>query len=81
MLVSGGQVLAIVRLPVAGLMSAESVETVAAEVRAFNDRARELRLGGSSPVLAISAMALPVAPFFRITDLGIVDTLKQEFVV
>jgi adenine deaminase len=80
-LVSGGQVLAIVRLPVAGLMSAESVETVAAEVRAFNDRARELGLGGSSPVLAISAMALPVAPFFRITDLGLVDTLKQEFVV
>jgi adenine deaminase len=80
-LVSGGQVLAIVRLPVAGLMSAERVEVVAAEVRAFNERARELGLGGSSPVLAISAMALPVAPFFRITDLGIVDTLKQEFVV
>jgi adenine deaminase len=79
-LVAGGQVLATVRLPVAGLMSAEPVETVAAEVRAFNDRARELGLGGSSPVLAISSLALPVAPFFRITDLGLVDTLKQEFV-
>jgi adenine deaminase len=80
-LVAGGAVLATVRLPVAGLMSAESVETVAAEVRAFNEQARGLGLGGSSPVLAISAMALPVAPFFRITDLGLVDTLKQEFVV
>jgi adenine deaminase len=80
-LVAGGVVLATVRLPVAGLMSAEPVETVAAEVRAFNEQARGLGLGGSSPVLAISAMALPVAPFFRITDLGIVDTLRQEFVV
>ena len=75
-----GRVLATVRLPVAGLMSAEPVETVAAEVRAFNALARELGLGGSSPVLAISSLALPVAPFFRITDLGLVDTLRQEFV-
>ncbi|MFL5805291.1 MAG: adenine deaminase [Roseiflexaceae bacterium] len=80
-LVAGGVVLATVRLPVAGLMSAEPVETVAAEVRAFNEQARSLGLGGASPVLAISGMALSVAPFFRITDLGVVDTLKQEFVL
>ncbi len=79
-LVAGGRVLAAVRLPVAGLMSAEPAEHVAAEVRAFNLRARELGLGGTSPVLAISSLALPVAPFFRITDLGLVDTLTQEFV-
>lgn len=79
-LVNSGQLLATVRLPVAGLMSAEPVEAVAAEVRAFNARARELGLGGSSPVLAISSLALPVAPFVRITDLGVVDVLTQEFV-
>jgi adenine deaminase len=69
-----------VRLPVAGLMSPEPVEVVAAEVRAFNELGRELGLGGSSPVLAISSLALPVAPFIRLTDLGILDTLSQEFV-
>jgi adenine deaminase len=79
-LVEDGRVLATVRLPVAGLMSTEPVETVAAEVRAFNQAARALGIGGSSPVLAISALALPVAPFFRITDLGLVNTLTQEFV-
>ncbi len=79
-LLAGGQVLATLRLPVAGLMSAEPIEIVAAEVRAFNERARELGLGGASPVLAISSLALPVAPFFRMTDLGLVDTLKQKFV-
>jgi adenine deaminase len=79
-LVAGGQVLSTVRLPVAGLMSAEPVDAVAAEVRAFNERGRALGLGGASPVLAISSLALPVAPFFRITDLGVVDTLTQEFV-
>jgi adenine deaminase len=79
-LVDGGELLASVRLPVAGLMSADPVQVVAAEVREFNERASELGLGGTSPVLAISSLALPVAPFFRITDLGVVDTLTQELV-
>jgi adenine deaminase len=85
-LAASGEVLAIVRLPVAGLMSAESVEVVAAEVRAFNSRARELGLGEESsvlvrsPVLAISSLALPVSPFVRLTDRGLADTLRQELV-
>ncbi len=79
-LVVGGEILATVRLPVAGLMSDAPVEEIAAEVRAFNERARALGLGGSSPVLAISSLALPVSPFVRITDRGVVDTLTQEFI-
>jgi adenine deaminase len=79
-LVADGHVLATVRLPVAGLLSAEPVPVVAAEVRAFNEQGRALGLGGSSPVLAISSLALPVAPFIRLTDRGVVDTLRQELV-
>ncbi|HMP42071.1 MAG TPA: adenine deaminase C-terminal domain-containing protein [Roseiflexaceae bacterium] len=79
-LVQGGEVLARVHLPVAGLMAAGSVEAVAAEVRNFNEHGRALGLSGTSPVLAISSLALPVALFARITDLGIVDTLTQQFV-
>lgn len=79
-LIDGEAVLAVVRLPVAGLMSTEPVETVAAEVRAFNEHGRALGLSGSSPVLAVSSLALPVAPFIRLTDHGIVDTLSQEFI-
>ncbi len=76
----GEAIVAAVRLPVAGLMSAEPVARIAAEVRAFNDAARALGLGGASPVLAISSLALPVAPFVRLTDRGVVDTLTQAFI-
>jgi adenine deaminase len=76
----GGAVVATVRLPVAGLMSDAPVEAIAAAVRAFNARAGALGLGGASPVLAISSLALPVAPFVRITDRGVVDTLTQQFI-
>lgn len=79
-LVVGEAVIATVRLPVAGLMSAAPVADIAAEVRAFNEHARALGLSGASPVLAISSLALPVAPFIRITDLGVVDTVQQVFV-
>jgi len=79
-LVVGEQTVATVRLPVAGLMSDLPVEEIAAAVRAFNERARALGLGGSSPVLAISSLALPVSPFVRITDRGVVDTLTQELI-
>lgn len=76
----GGETVATVRLPAAGLMSDLPVEGIAAEVRAFNAHARAFGLGGASPVLAISSLALPVSPFVRITDRGVVDTLTQEFI-
>ncbi len=79
-LVVGAATVATVRLPVAGLMSDLPVEEIAAAVRAFNEQARALGLGGSSPVLAISSLALPVSPFVRITDRGVVDTLTQELI-
>ncbi len=79
-LVVAGTIAATVRLPVAGLMSDLPVEEIAVEVRAFNEQARPLGLVGASPVLAISSLALPVAPFVRITDRGVVDTLTQEFI-
>ena len=79
-LVVAGTIAATVRLPVAGLMSDLPVEEIAVEVRAFNEQARVLGLGGASPVLSISSLALPVAPFVRITDRGVVDTLTQEFI-
>ena len=79
-LVVGGKVLATVRLPIAGLMSDLPVEEIAAAVRAFNEQARAVGLGGASPVLSISSLALPVAPFVRITDRGVVDTLTQKLI-
>jgi adenine deaminase len=79
-LVAGGELLARVRLPVAGLMADGTVEAVAAEVRAFNERGRALGLWATSPVLAISSLALPVSPHVRITDLGVVDVVSQRFV-
>lgn len=79
-LVGGGVVVARVRLPVAGLMSAHPVEVVAEEVRVFNALGRAMGLWAGSPVLAISSLALPVSPHVRITDLGVIEVETQRFV-
>lgn len=79
-LVADRTVQARVALAVGGLMSDQPISGVAEEVAAFNRIARDFGLLGASPILAISSLALTVAPFYRITDLGLVDTLKQDWV-
>jgi adenine deaminase len=78
-LVEGEDVTARVPLPVAGLMSDGSVEDVAGQVARFNERGRALGFAFSSPVLALSSLALPVSPHVRLTDLGVVDVVSQRF--
>lgn len=78
--IANGQVIADLPLPVAGLMSPESLETVAAQhVRV---RAASHDLGGvlADPFMALSFLALPVIPELKLTDLGLVDVDRFQIV-
>jgi adenine deaminase len=78
-LVEDGRVRALVELPVAGLMSPDPVERVAERVAAFNRQAIAMGVTSpTTPILALSSVALPVSPFFRITDRGLVDVVHQR---
>jgi adenine deaminase len=79
-LVMNNEIKASLPLVIAGLLSEKSIFEVAAEVQTFNNIAREHGLSGASPILSISSLALPVAPFYRLTDLGLVNTITQEFI-
>jgi adenine deaminase len=71
--VSRGQVLAALALPVAGLLSPEPLERVAAAVERLEQCARDLGSRLPSPFAALSFLALPVIPELRLTDKGLVD--------
>ncbi|MBK9055727.1 MAG: adenine deaminase [Chloroflexi bacterium] len=77
---SEGQELALVELPIAGLMSAERAEVVAEKaarmVQAFRDCGCRL----NNAFMQLSLLALVVIPELRISDLGIVDVTKFEVV-
>ncbi|HUW10505.1 MAG TPA: adenine deaminase [Anaerolineae bacterium] len=76
----GDKVLARVPLPVAGLMSEERLETVCAQKRDLLSAARTLGSPSGRPFVALSFAALEVIPALRLTDQGLVDVEKFEFV-
>ncbi|HJX37901.1 MAG TPA: adenine deaminase C-terminal domain-containing protein, partial [Anaerolineae bacterium] len=74
--VRDGQVLALVPLRIAGLMSEEPVEVVNEQVQELAGAWIELGCDLASPFMTMSILALPVIPELRITNRGLVDTVS-----
>jgi len=77
---SGDQVLAEVALPLGGLMSAEPVEAVKAQVDALAVAARSLGSPLHDPFMTLSFLALEVIPSLKLTDKGLVDVDRLALV-
>ena len=78
--VSGGEVKALLELPVAGLMSDAPVETVLEKQRALLNAARALGTSDEcDPLILLSFLALPVIPEVRLTDCGLFDVTTMSF--
>jgi adenine deaminase len=75
-----GAVLAELALPVAGLMSLESFETVRDRLVALRAAARSLGVVLDEPFLQLAFLALPVIPHLKITDHGLVDVDRFEII-
>ncbi|KKM25343.1 hypothetical protein LCGC14_1595940 [marine sediment metagenome] len=78
--VDGGQVLAELPLPVAGLMSLKPFEAVRASLEALRRAARGLGVTLDEPFLQLAFLALPVIPALKITDRGMVDVHRFEII-
>jgi adenine deaminase len=78
--VENGRPLASLPLPVAGLMSPEPLETVAAQLEAVDAAAVSLGATVPAPFAVLSFLALTVIPELKLTDKGLVDVERGEFV-
>ncbi|MCB0131216.1 MAG: hypothetical protein KDD78_10215, partial [Caldilineaceae bacterium] len=79
--VADGRVLAKVDLPLAGLMSLQSVDALAQKTRALNQVVRDLGIEHAAKALSTTGLALTVIPAVRMSDLGgLFDVATQEFV-
>lgn len=74
--VSQGEIIARLPLPIAGLMSPESVEWVAERLNQVEKAAQELGVNIKSPFMVLSFLALPVIPQLKLTDKGLFDSEK-----
>lgn len=78
--VKEGKVLALVELPIAGLMSDERAEVVARKADKLLDAFKECGCQLNNPNMQLSLLALVVIPELRISDLGLVDVEKFAFI-
>jgi adenine deaminase len=70
---AGGELIAGLPLPIAGLMSFDPVPEVSAALDRLLRAARELGSPLKDPFMTLSFLALPVIPALKITDQGLVD--------
>ena len=77
-MVSKGEVLALVELPIAGLMSDARAETVAARADALGAAMRQMGCTLNNAYMQHSLLALIVIPELRISDVGLVDVRTFE---
>ena len=75
-----GNILADLPLPIAGLMSTRPVADVAARHAEVIRAARQLGTTLPDPFMALSFLALPVIPALKLTDRGLVDVDRFDFV-
>jgi len=78
--VAGGEILARLPLPIAGLMSSSPAAEVARLQEELNEAAHRLGCSLPTPFMTLSFLALPVIPSLRLTDLGLIDVDQFEIV-
>jgi adenine deaminase len=69
------------RLPIAGLMSNQDGHTLAKEYATLDSAAKKLGSNLKAPFMTLSFMALLVIPEIKLSDKGLFDGNKFEFIV
>ena len=78
--ISDGRILDALELPIAGLMSNKPLEYVSTRTKELIEVTRTLGVTIEDPLMTLSFLALPVIPKLKLTDLGLVDVDKFDFV-
>jgi len=78
--VQDGKVIGRVELNIAGLMSTEQVDVVAEKAASVLEGFRQCGCTMNNPNMQLSLLALVVIPELRISDKGLVDTTRFDFV-
>lgn len=76
----GDEVVSLLPLPIAGLMSDRPIGEVAERARALREAARNLGSRLRDPFMALSFFALEVIPALKLTDQGLVDVERFRIV-
>lgn len=78
--VENGKVVDELPFPIAGMLSKKSAKDVSVDIERMNNVLREYGIRTDSPITRPSTLALIVIPDVKMSDLGLIDVLKQEVI-
>lgn len=78
--VDGGEVKALVELPIAGLLSLKSAEEIKDGIARLKTAFRALGVVLDEPFIQMAFLALPVIPTLKLTDRGLVNVSNFTFI-
>ena len=78
--VADGEVLGLVELPIAGLMDDLEAEQMSKKVHGLEDAWAQIGCAMPSPFMTMALIPLACLPELRLTNRGLVDCTKFEFV-
>jgi adenine deaminase len=79
-LAAGGEIIAELPFPIAGVISPLPLPEIVRRMRALEQGLRELGCGLERPLLTIQTICFTGLPFLRLTDKGLVDVRRRKFV-
>lgn len=78
--VLNGNVLSLVELPIGGILSDKNIADISDSIDNHAGVMVSMGITHNEPIMILTILALAVSPEVKITDLGIVDVLKKEFI-
>ena len=79
--VKNKEILGELALPIAGLISPLPAQELAHKIESYNNVLRDLfGIKLTSPILRSFFIALAVIPYIKMTDMGLIDVITQEFI-
>ena len=78
--VENGQVIADLPLPLGGLMSPRPAAELVGELKKLRAASKAIGCGLEEPFLQLAFLSLPVIPSLKLTDRGLVDVDKFQFI-
>ena len=79
LVVTDGEKMLDLSLPIAGLMSPRSGDVVGERHKELKQLAKKIGCNYSAPFMTMAFMALPVIPELKLTDKGLFDGIKFHF--
>ncbi|WP_196590198.1 adenine deaminase C-terminal domain-containing protein [Pectinatus frisingensis] len=67
-------------LPIAGILSDQPLPVLGGQIKQVRQSLEQLGYEHNNVIMSLSTLSLPVSPFFKLTDRGIIDVQRQKIV-